>query len=193
MKHRSYDSGWDAKWFEDRFRGREGTFQLIAGMCEETGCKSVLDVGGGTGLMRNFLPSTIEYDVVDISRNAVSWGRKLFPNVKFTTGNIDDITMKYDAIIAVSVIEHMKYYDSFLRTAWDKMNKIIVMSFRNGLNGGEEIRFQGGGNSYYDNKYSIDSMKLWINSELKPERIEFFKVDVDRKYSPEIVLLLGKG
>ena len=192
MRDRSFDSGWNEKWFEERVRGREATFQYVANFCAEAGCKTVLDVGGGTGLMRNFLPATIKYDVVDISQKAVSLGRKLFPNVRFIMGDIDNITNKYDAIIVLSVIEHMSYYDSFLRTAWDKASKVIAVSFRNGLNGREEIRPQGKLKDYYDNRYSIDSIKFWINIELNPAKIEVMKIDVNRNYSPELVLMFWK-
>jgi len=185
-----FDNGWNLQWFEDRLKGREATFRCVSEICKKTECQTVLDVGGGIGLLRRFLPTDIKHDVVDLSSKAKQFGEKLFPDVRFITGTIDNIVDEYDAIIAIWVVEHMNDYESFLKTAWNRANKIIVISFGNGLDDNERIkkRFR----NYWNNKYSFPKLESFINTELHPVRMEVIKIDVIRDYSPELILVLYK-
>ena len=187
-----FDDGWDLQWFLDRAKGRENTFRHIAQICEQSRCKTVLDVGGGVGVLRRFLPMDIKHDVVDLSPNAKLYGESLFPDVRFTTGQIDDVDRTYDAIVGIQLVEHMREYESFLRSAWNKAGKIVVITFRNGLDETEKIKLHKGCGDYWDNKYSLPGLENWINKELQSVIVNLSKVKVDRDYSPEIVLAFHK-
>ena len=189
---RAFDDEWSLNWFEDRLKGREETFFHVAFICSSLDCKTVLDVGGGPGFMRRFLPSDIKLDVVDISPKIKLLGEPLFPDVKFITGTIDDMDNSYDAVIAISVIEHMNGYQSFLTSAFKKANKVVVVAFRNGLDEKEKIQNYKRLRNYWDNKYSLPKLKDWIDSTLIPSRMEIIKVNVNRDYSPELVMVLYK-
>lgn len=192
---RRFDNGWTLDWFEDRLKGREETLQHIADICSEMGCKTILDVGGGPGLMRRFLSKDIKLDVVDLSHKAKLFGEPLFPDVQFITGTIDDINKSYDAIIAISVIEHMNGYESFLMSAFSKTKKVLIATFRNGLDENEDIHYYKYKkvNNYWENKYSFSKLKEWMDSNLFSSRMEVIKVDVNRNYSPELVMVIYKG
>ena len=178
------------KYFEDRVKGREATFEFVANLC--AGCETVLDVGGGAGLLKRFLSPNIKLDVVDLSPVAKSCGEMLFPEVQFVTGTIDDVGGIYDAITCLSTVEHMQSYKPFLTSAWEKVNKFIVLSFFNGLGGTEKIRRFRRQNDYWKNKYSFRRMQEWIFTELNPRHMGVKRIEVNRDYSPEPIVVIWK-
>lgn len=185
-----YYSNWEPTWFENRMKGREQSFALVGSLCQ--GCQSVLDIGGGIGLLKRYLsPDVMKYDVVDRSPRAREWGEELWKDVKFTTGTIDDIIDSYDAVVGMQVLEHAEYYDHILRSAWQRANKIMVFSFF-GLGDIEQITRYHGYGDYWNNKYSYSRLMKWLRAELNPLQVEVHRVNVDRDYSPERVIVLYK-
>lgn len=153
-------------------------------------CKSLLDVGGGIGMLNEFLPLHVRHHVVDRSPKGKSIGEDVYQTVRFTTGTIEELSGKYDAVVALSLIEHLNGYVEFLGAVWGKTNKVTLISFRNGLDDVETIRPKG--KDYWDNKYSWPKMEGWIQEELSPKEMWIERVKVDRPYSPELVLVLVK-
>jgi 2-polyprenyl-3-methyl-5-hydroxy-6-metoxy-1,4-benzoquinol methylase len=177
-----FDSGWDLKWFAERAIGREDTFRYVSQICRERDCRTVLDVGGGIGVLNPFLSMGINHTVVDISPRAQNLGKGIFRSVRFITGVIDDITDTYDAVVGLSLIEHLKSYEPFLASAWEKTNKVICISFRNGLDANERISLQS--NEYWNNKFSAPKLLTWIRDNLQPDLGVLKEIKVDRDYSP---------
>lgn len=188
-----FDEKWDLQWYKERSIGRESVFHKVANICQEFECKSVLDVGGGVGIMRHFLREDIRYDVVDLSSSAKLYGEHLFPDVQFITGRVEDVKDQYCAIIGMQVVEHMPEYETFLKYAWEKAKKIVVLTFRNGLDETETIKLQNRCNDYWDNKYSLPKLANWINANFHPVIGDLIEVDIRRDYSPELILTLWKG
>lgn len=183
----AFDETWDLKWYEDRLAGREQVFTCVAEICKD--CKTVLDAGGGPGFLKRFIPDTM-LDVVDLSPKAKELGEEIFPEVTFVTGTIDMMPDTYDAVVGIQIVEHMNGYTSFIKTAWNKARKMVVITFRNGFNRESRRRYRG--MSYWDNSYSFQRLWGFINSELHPSEMEIKRVEIDRDYSPELVMVLHK-
>ena len=188
-----FDHKWDLQWYEDRLKGREGTFDCVAETLMKLNCHGVIDVGGGAGLLRRFIPPWMLLTVVDRSPSSKLAGEKLFPDVNFITGEIDDVPGNRDAVVGIQLVEHMNGYEKFLKSAWDKANKVVIVSFRNGLDGHEKIELQRKCNDYWDNTYSGENLFRWIYQEFHLSEMTVNAVDVSRDYSPELVLVLEKG
>lgn len=168
-------------------------FHYMVGLCIANGCKTVLDVGGGIGILGSFLPKEMKYDVADISRKAKMYGEKMFPNTNFITGGIEAVQDNYDAVLGIQVVEHMNGYEALLKMAWQKTNKLVAITFRNGL--GRKMnkivphdRFT----DYWENRYSYPRLRDWVRNELLVKHIKIKRIKVRRDYSPEIVIILRK-
>ena len=186
-----FDDKWDQKWFEDRVVGREDTFTLVAEVCQKLKCRTVLDVGGGIGILNRFLTKDTQHTVIDLSPKSKQFGEALFPDVTFITGAIDQAPGMYDAVVALSLVEHLKDYRPFLASAWNKAGKVVCISFRNGLDQNEKIVQKL--RAYWDNKFSFPRLVLWIKEKLDPLWLSLEEAKVDRPYSPELILVLKKG
>ena len=187
-----FDHKWDLQWYEDRLKGRENTFRFVADMCKMMKCETVLDVGGGAGLLRRFLTESMKLDVVDRSPSGKEAGEELFQDVGFITGGIENTQGNYDAVVGIQLVEHMNGYESFLKSAWDKAEKVVVATFRNGLNGERKTRLQKRCDDYWDNQYCASELIPWTHKELHPLMMAISQVNVDRDYSPELAMVLYK-
>lgn len=188
-----FDSAWNRKWFFRKAYGRGLVFGYVSRLCVSKKCKSVLDVGGGLGMLGSFLPREIRYDVVDISPKAKGYGEKMFPGSRFITGTIHDVEDCYDAVIGIQVLEHANGYQEIMKSAWAKANKLMAFTFRNGLNRRlDKIALNQKYDNYWENRYSYPRMRDWIKAELSPKRMGLRNIRIRRDYSPEIIMVLEK-
>ncbi len=71
----------------------------------------ILDVGGYTADILNFLPSGIDYHLVDFDKEALEIAKTKGANVKKIALDLEDIAFdnqKFDIIIATEVLEHLQ-------------------------------------------------------------------------------------
>ncbi len=101
---------WDVNDYTDAHRF---VIPAILADLERRGVKTVLDLGCGNGILTNRLAQA-GYDVigVDVSVSGIEMARRNYPGVTFELGDLnqpmpDELTGRFDAVVAVEVIEHL--------------------------------------------------------------------------------------
>jgi 2-polyprenyl-3-methyl-5-hydroxy-6-metoxy-1,4-benzoquinol methylase len=89
----------------------------------------VLDVGCGTGVLSNYVPSKM-YVGFDVDDYSLQSARATYPEYEFVR-DLPPIPEKFDTIIALAVIEHMDDPTLFLSALVERMNsseqsKIVI-------------------------------------------------------------------
>jgi len=94
--------------------------------------KSVLDVGCGFGHLRYYLPDTIQYSGIDISRSMIAKARELNTNnsAKFFVGDVYDLSKFgfYDTVYALSLLIHLPCPCEPLEQLWTHAKKTVIFS-----------------------------------------------------------------
>jgi len=99
---------------------------------EEMKKSTILDWGCGTGIGLNLLHDLCEHDNIyglDISENAIKYGRSQYPHLNLTTDKLDKT---YDIIITSNCLEHFKNYEEVMKNHVSHCNKyyIVMVPFR---------------------------------------------------------------
>ncbi len=185
-----YDQGWDVKFYRERAKGREATFQFVAKVLRQRGCRTILDVGGGIGVLNPYLGHRVRHVVLEPSRRVRVYGRIEFPRCHWITGTIEDVGNIYDGVVAISLLEHLPGYEAFLLEAWERTRRVLILTLHNGFSGPEEFKLQRPGvRGYYENTYEYPRMAKWINAVLSPKSLTRRYVLVQRDYTEEIVTI----
>ncbi len=107
--------------------------KLIKNAILKTGCKSVLEIGSGVGLIGTYVTmhkKSIQYTGVELDKVAFEKSRKLGLNtINGDFSIMDTIEQNFDVIMMWEVIEHLQDLKLFLELAHKKLNpngKIIL-------------------------------------------------------------------
>lgn len=92
--------------------------------------ESILEIGGGTGCFSyevSVLPSR-KIVCVDMDENVINWARKNRhrENITYTSRELPEDCGKFDLIVAIDVIEHIKDFPLFLRTCCRLADRAII-------------------------------------------------------------------
>lgn len=93
---------------------------------ESQNINSVLEVGCGDGAIIGSISKNItQCRGIDLSERAIKQAKAFYPDIKFSTENTDEIKEKFDAVIAIEVLEHIPddEVNSFLLSLGKKTNK----------------------------------------------------------------------
>ncbi len=99
--------------------------------------KNVLDVGCGEGFSLNKLNENNigeKLEGIDYSKEAISIGKKLFPNLSLKQGNIYDLPYKdntFDLVLCTEVLEHLENPKKGLQEIVRVSKKYILVSVPN--------------------------------------------------------------
>ena len=150
-----YDNHPDRHWYVHYLL--ESHFQKIA----EIGAGAMWEI---RDLKKTGKLSTLDYTVIDIAKNFMAEGEKLFPEVKFVVGDIQkklslpDET--FDVTYCRSVLEHQAYYTRPLQELSRlSANQVVVNLFRWSL---DKDRIERG--KYWSNSYDIHKFLDFMNS-----------------------------
>lgn len=108
---------YDKKYFQDRANGPAIMAETVALFLTEKKCKTILDVGCGSGWLIRYLQSRgFKAKGCDIAPEAI----KVSGQVRGSATKLPFKTGAYDAILGISIIEHMLPQDveQFLREAF---------------------------------------------------------------------------
>jgi 2-polyprenyl-3-methyl-5-hydroxy-6-metoxy-1,4-benzoquinol methylase len=121
MNKKSID--WDRDYTAGRWDGFDDLHQwtryaVVGGIIRQSGAKSVLDVGCGHGLLRNFLPqhAAQSYTGLDISKAALDAVPDPQPEERFICTDIEDWEPEgtYDAIVLSEVLYYLDDIEAVL-------------------------------------------------------------------------------
>ena len=130
-----YESVYDGKYIESQFDKKR--FEIICSyICEnniELSAK-VLDIGCSTGFFLNILKNSgfISVKGIDPSENCSKIAKDYY-NIQVYTGNVnhlDKIGSKFDLIVMIGVLEHIKDLDITLKRLYDSLNingKLLIV------------------------------------------------------------------
>ncbi len=131
--------GDDAEYLKDGHRNREWYCDYITNMPSP----SVLEIGAGGMHDVRLLKSRgdlgkIDYHILDISKEVVENGRRLFPEVTFTSGSINKIPLPgnhFDVVYCRHVIEHQPEFETAMREMLRISRGVVIINlFRWTLN-----------------------------------------------------------
>ncbi len=98
----------------------------------------VLDVGCGSGLLITLPLGELGYNIlgIDIDDSSINFANNnnIFSNVSFKKSFVEDISEKYDIILACEILEHLENPLLFLESLKSKLNEngIIIITTPNG-------------------------------------------------------------
>lgn len=113
------------------------TRKQICKLLAEQECSSIGEVGCGSMVRWNALPLD-DYTGWDVSRTAIGYARKKFPQGRFVNENILDVDIgQRDAIIAVDILQHIKPedYERFIAKLFAGARKLVVIKTSRGFAG----------------------------------------------------------
>jgi 2-polyprenyl-3-methyl-5-hydroxy-6-metoxy-1,4-benzoquinol methylase len=123
--------------------------------------KTVLDVGCGVGFTTNLIAQA-GYSVkgIDYNKELIHIAKKRYPYLKFEVADASLYNKgKYDAIVVLEVIEHLKYYKRAIKN-WLNKNGIILLSTPNSKYSKKE-------NPFHYHEFSYDEIKqIFPNSKI---------------------------
>jgi 2-polyprenyl-3-methyl-5-hydroxy-6-metoxy-1,4-benzoquinol methylase len=95
------------RWLMTRY------LKAAADLVRLSGCKTVLDAGGGEGFLSRYLQmeTGVQPTVIDRDEEALVRGRILYPSVRFIHGDITSMDLpkgSFDLVICMQVLEHLK-------------------------------------------------------------------------------------
>jgi len=115
--------------------------------CLDNNCNKkeikILDVGCGTGLLVTLPLGELGYNIlgIDLDSTSIDFALRenMFSNVSFKKCLVEDISEKYDIILACEILEHLEYPDNFLRALKSRLNDngIIIVTTPNGFGSAE--------------------------------------------------------
>lgn len=119
-------------YLEDEHRNRDWFCRLV----ELLKKPSILEIGvGGMHELRMLKEKSIlnkcSYHVIDISKQAVKEGKKLFPDVEFKDGRIDKIPYAdgtFDIVYCRHVIEHLPGYEEAVKEMFRVSRGVVVIN-----------------------------------------------------------------
>ena len=99
--------------------------------------ESILDAGCGEGFtMDKILKSGLgkEIEGIEYSRDAIEYGKKLFPDLKFVQGTVYELPYKnssFDLIVCTEVLEHLEDPTKALKEILRVSRKHLIISVPN--------------------------------------------------------------
>ena len=99
--------------------------------------KTILDAGCGEGFSMNKLSLNgigEKIEGVEYSKEAISFGKKLFPDLTFSQGSIYELPYKdnsFDLVICTEVLEHLEEPEKALKEILQVSKKYLIISVPN--------------------------------------------------------------
>ena len=119
--------------------------------------KSVLDIGCSVGYGSNILHSMgFLVKGIDYNKESIKVARKKYPKIEFEAADTASYKKgRYDAVVALEVIEHLKNYKSSLKNWFDmlKPGGILIISTPNS-------KYQKSKSHFHKKEFTYDELKL---------------------------------
>ncbi|MCL4354005.1 class I SAM-dependent methyltransferase [Patescibacteria group bacterium] len=112
-------------------------FHVLLSQVKNLKIESVLDAGCGEGFTLNKLRESRigkTHEGIDYSKEAISLGKKVYPDLHISQGNIYDLKYKsnsFDLVICSEVLEHLEDPQKALKELVRVSKKYIVLSVPN--------------------------------------------------------------
>lgn len=112
-------------------------YSSLISLAKPSKAESILDAGCGEGftmdkLMKNEIGKTIEG--IEYSKDAITFGKKLFPNLNFRQGSIYELPYQnnsFDLVICTEVFEHLEKPAKALKEILRVSKKYLIISVPN--------------------------------------------------------------
>ena len=152
-------------------------YKTLINVIKPLKAKTILDVGCGEGFSLNKLNENNigeKLEGIDYSKEAISIGKKLFPNLLLKQGSIYDLPYKdntFDLVLCTEVLEHLENPKKGLQEILRMSKKYILVSvpnepffmMSNFLRGKNVMRF--GNDSEHINHWTIFSFQKFLKSK----------------------------
>lgn len=115
----------------------EGFYTTLISVCRGLDIENILDVGCGEGFSLDRLSQQNigkKYVGLDNSRVAVELGKKLFPDLSLTVGDIYDLNVEdnaYDLVMCTEVLEHLAHPEVAIEEIKRVSKKYVALSVPN--------------------------------------------------------------
>lgn len=118
----------------DRRKEIEGFYAALLSVCDGLNIENILDVGCGEGFSLDRLDQQNigkRYVGIDNSKVAVELGKKLFPGLNLSVGDIYNLDLAdntYDLVMCTEVLEHLAYPEIAIEEIKRVSKKYVVLS-----------------------------------------------------------------
>ncbi|OGH42867.1 MAG: hypothetical protein A3B53_02360 [Candidatus Levybacteria bacterium RIFCSPLOWO2_01_FULL_42_15] len=166
----------------------ENFYQTMLNLAQPLDVSSLLDVGCGEGFtLAKFAEKKIgnTFEGIDYSKDALSIGKKTFPNLTLQHASIYDLpyqSSSFDLVICTEVLEHLKNPHQALKEVLRVSKQYILLSVPNepffmlaNFLRGKNVR-SFGNDPEHINHWTIFSFQRFIkkqNAEIKTIRLPF--------------------
>src|SRR3989344_5248458 len=112
-------------------------FQTLKGLVFKIQADSILDVGCGEGFTLNRLKENKigkRLEGIEYSKTAIELGKKSYPDIKITQGDIYNLSYKdneFDLVLCTEVLEHLENPTKGLKELIRVSKKYLVVSVPN--------------------------------------------------------------
>jgi len=112
-------------------------FSTLISLIKPLSIESILDAGAGEGFTMNKLKENSigkRIEGIECSREAISFGKKLFPDLMLREGNLHELPYKdssFDLVVCTEVLEHLKEPEKALKEILRVSKKYLIISVPN--------------------------------------------------------------